>query len=429
MTIQELGQKKQELWKAMQDMNEVSTVEKRSFSAEESQKWDELNTAYEALEQQEKDLQLAEERSRLLADRERELSASRGRKTEPDKLPSGAPNADEHRSQQQTEKEKKRAEYRSQFNRYMKCEIPTSEFESICERRALQVDNPVAGGYLALPQEMVNQLLKFVDDMVFIRQKATKYAVPMAQSLGCPTLENDIADADWTGEILTGSEDSTMSFGKRQLTPHPIAKRIRVSRNLLRMATIGAETLVNNRLAYKFAVTEEKAFLTGSGAGQPLGVFTASNDGIPTSRDVSTDNTGTAITADGLINAKFELKSQYQNSPSTAWGFSRTAVRNIRKLKDGNGQYLWLPGLGGTPSTILDVPYFMSEFVPSTFTSGLYVGIIGDWSHYWIADALSMGIQRLEELYAATNQVGFIGRKEMDGMPVLAEAFARVKLG
>jgi HK97 family phage major capsid protein len=85
--------------------------------------------------------------------------------------------------------------------------------------------------------------------------------------------------------------------------------------------------------------------------------------------------------------------------------------------------------LGGTPDRILEVPYVMSEYAPSTFTTGLYVGIIGDFSFYWIADSLKLEIQRLDELYAVTNQVGFIGRSETDGLPVLAEAFARVKLG
>ena len=70
----------------------------------------------------------------------------------------------------------------------------------------------------------------------------------------------------------------------------------------------------------------------------------------------------------------------------------------------------------------------MSEYVPNTFTTGLYTGVLADWRFYWIADALDMTVQRLVELYARSNQIGFIGRKETDGMPVLAEAFARVKM-
>lgn len=427
MTIKEIGEKKAELVVKMREMNELVAVEKRAFKPEEQQTWDEMNSDYEKLEQKEKDAIKAEERAASIAKREQELNASRGRKAQPDPLPGGNPGG-EQRSEQ-TEKEKRLAEYRSTHVKWLRGELSNSEFASACERRDLQADVPQIGGYITAPQEMMGGLLKFVDDLVFIRGVAKKFQLPTAESLGVPTLEADPADADWTSELGTGNRDTAMAFGKRALTPHPLAKRIKVSRTLLRKAVVGAENLVSERLAYKFAITEEKAFLTGSGAQQPLGVFTADNNGIPTSQDVSTDNTGTAITADGLINAKYNLKAQYQNSPSCAWGFSRTAVRNIRKLKDGAGQYLWSPGLGDTPSTILDTPYFMSEYVPSTFTTGLYVGIIGDWSFYWIVDALAMGLQRLDELYAETNQIGFIGRMEMDGMPVLAEAFTRVKLG
>lgn len=189
------------------------------------------------------------------------------------------------------------------------------------------------------------------------------------------------------------------------------------------------------RLAYKFAITEEKGFLLGGGASQPLGVFTASSSGISTARDFSAGNSTTAIGADGLIEALGQLKAPYRADPSCAWCFHRDAVRAIRKLKDTNGQYLWsVAGIGqasltdGFLDTILNRPYYESEYAPNTFTTGLYVGIIGAWSYFWIADALDMTVQRLIELYAATNQVGFIGRKETDGMPVFEEAFSRVKL-
>jgi HK97 family phage major capsid protein len=142
---------------------------------------------------------------------------------------------------------------------------------------------------------------------------------------------------------------------------------------------------------------------------------------------VSTDNTTTEITADNLINVKFTLKQNYW--PRARWIFHRDAVKMIRKLKDSQDQYLWQPGIAANiPDRILETPYLISEYAPNTFTAALYVGIIGDFSFYWIVDALDMQVQRLVELYAETNQVGFIGRAETDGMPVLEEAFVRVKL-
>lgn len=70
----------------------------------------------------------------------------------------------------------------------------------------------------------------------------------------------------------------------------------------------------------------------------------------------------------------------------------------------------------------------MSEFAPNTFTTGLYVGLIGDLKKYWIAEVPNILIQRLNERYADTNEVGFLGRMFLDSSPVLEEAFARLKL-
>ncbi|MCK9994066.1 MAG: hypothetical protein Dbin4_02586 [Alphaproteobacteria bacterium] len=299
--------------------------------------------------------------------------------------------------------------------------------EGFPEFRALSVGTDVEGGFLVTPEQFVAQLIQAVDNQVFIRRRATKIPVPSAQSLGVPTLDADPADADWTTELQTGSEDSTMAFGKRVLTPHAFAKRIKVSNDLLRKSLLPAESIVMQRLAYKFGITEEKGFMTGSGSAQPLGVFTASADGIATSRDVSTGNSTSAITFDGLINAKYSVKAQYWARAN--WTFHRDTVKMITKLKDGDGQYLWRPSVReGEPDTVLGHPMDISEYAPNTFTTGLYVGLFGDMSFYWIADAMNMQMQRLNELYAETNQVGFIGRQEVDGMPVLGEAFARVTL-
>ena len=70
----------------------------------------------------------------------------------------------------------------------------------------------------------------------------------------------------------------------------------------------------------------------------------------------------------------------------------------------------------------------MSEYAPNTMTTGLYVGILGDFSFYWIADAMDMEMQRVMELYSQTRQIGLHAWLETDGMPVLSEAFVRVTL-
>lgn len=295
------------------------------------------------------------------------------------------------------------------------------------EQRALSAGLDTAGGYLMAPLQMVQGILQAVDNLVYMRQWATVIPVTgSSDGLGIVSLDNDPADPTWTSELAIGSEDSTMSFGRRELHPHPLAKYIKVSRKLLRKVP-SIEGLVQQRLGYKFAVTMENAYLNGSGAQQPLGVFTASALGISTSRDVSTGNTTTSMTLDGLKEAKYTLKGQYW--PRARWMFHRDGVKQIAKIKDGDGNYIWEPAVrAGEPDRLLNFPVGMSEYAPNTFTNGLYVGILGDFSFYQIADDLNMEIQRLDELYAATNQVGYLARMENDGMPVLEEAFVRVKL-
>jgi HK97 family phage major capsid protein len=291
--------------------------------------------------------------------------------------------------------------------------------------RALNAGSDPEGGFLMAPQQFVQQLLKAVDDQVAIRRLATVQQLTTAESLGVPTLDTDLSDADWTSEVATGSQDDGMRFGKRELRPNPLAKRVKISRTLLRRAAMNPETIVRERLEYKFAVSQEKAYMTGDGNKKPLGLFVASSDGIPASRDIATGS-ATGFTGDGLIDAKYSLKSQYW--AKARWLFHRDGIKIIRKIKDDNGQYVWQPGLSADrPDMILDLPYEVNEYVPNTFTNGNYVGMLGDFSFYWIADALSMDIQRLVELYAETNQVGFIGRLETDGMPTLAEPFVRLK--
>ena len=111
------------------------------------------------------------------------------------------------------------------------------------------------------------------------------------------------------------------------------------------------------------------------------------------------------------------------------WMGHRDFFKQVAKLKDGDGQYLWRESVRvGEPDRLLGLPTGMSEYAPNTFTTGQYVAALGDFSQYWIADSMGMEMQRLTELYAETNQVGLIGRLDTDGQPVLGEAFVRVKL-
>lgn len=317
------------------------------------------------------------------------------------------------------------AEYRSAFVKYLKEGARGLSPEQMA---ALRSDDADQAGYLVASEQFATELLKDLDDLLFVRRYARILTVREADTLGVRKRSAKASTFAWSSELAVSTDDSTLAFGKKVLTPHPATGLIKASRDLLRRAVMPADQIIREELAIDGAELLEDGYLTGTGSQQPLGVFTASDDGISTSRDVSTGNTTTEITADGLINAKYALKSAYRQA-GPRWLFHRDAVKMISKLKDGEGRYLWLPGLReGEPDMLLGHPIDESERAPNTFTTALYVGLLANWANYWIADALDLEIQVLSELYAATNQVGYIGRLKTDGMPVVEEAFVRVKL-
>jgi len=295
------------------------------------------------------------------------------------------------------------------------------------ELKALSAGDDQAGGYISVPDQHRDELITKQREMSAMRRIARVLPPIPGGSSVTPSEENDLSDAEWTTEIKTGNADTVKPFGRRVLTPHPLAKRIKVSRTLMRSARFDMEAWVNDRMAYKFAVPEENAFINGSGAAQPLGLLNTS--GLP----VFTTAGSLAVTGDDVINWVYSLPARY--APGATILCNRAFIRKVRLLKGTDNNYLWQPGLqGGSPSRILDTPYEVSD----RFDDGLdandaweasaKIAVIGDFQYYWIVDSLNFTLQRVDELYAETNEVGFIGRKEADGQAVLAEAFYALKV-
>jgi len=295
------------------------------------------------------------------------------------------------------------------------------------QRATLQMDNDIGGGWFAATETFINRLLFNADKKMVLSGLCTTYNVGLGETLGVPTLDGDITDFTMAGELTSAAEDTGITFGKRELRPHRIKRKlVKFSKDLLQNSRIDVEQVVVDRVSLALARALDGWFMTGTGASQPLGIFTASDDGISTSRDVDTGS-ATGITADGLITVQATLNDVYEGN--ARWLFHKDAITLIRKLKDGNQQYLWQPGLSaGAPSVILGKPYVTATNVPSTYTDGNYAGMYGDFSYYWIANAATLSIQRLIEMYANEGQIGLLfDGLGVDAMPVLQEAFVRIK--
>ncbi len=307
-------------------------------------------------------------------------------------------------------------EYKNTFWAAMRTPMMMMDMKNI--KNALQVGTDSEGGYL-VPDEFEQTIIDGLKENNIMRgisriiqTSSGDRKIPVVASHGT---------AAWTAEeaLITESDDA---FGQITLSAYKLATLIKISNELLNDSVFDIETYIANEFSRRIGSAEEEAFLTGDGSNKPTGIFASSGGG-----EVGvTAASGTAITFDEIYDLYYSLKGVYRRNAT--WIMNDTTVKAIRKLKDGNGQYLWQPAGMGTPDTLLNVPILTSSYVPEISSSNTPIAF-GDFSYYWIADRQGTTLKRLNELYAANDQTGFIATERVDGKLVLPEAVKILKMG
>ena len=277
---------------------------------------------------------------------------------------------------------------------------------------ALQIGSDTEGGYL-VPDEYEKTLVESLEEENLFR-KIAKVITTSSGDRKIPVVATK-GTASWVDEEGTINE-SDDAFSQVSIGAYKLGTLIKVSEELLNDSVFNLESYISKEFARRIGNKEEDAFFNGDGVGKPIGIFNATGGaevGV-------TAASSTAITADELIDLFYSLKAPYRKN--AVWVFNDATIKAIRKLKDNNGNYLWQPALtANTPDTILGRPVFTSSYVP-TIAAGAKTIAFGDFSYYWVADRQSRSFKRLNELYAATGQVGFVATQRVDGKLILPEA-------
>lgn len=285
-------------------------------------------------------------------------------------------------------------------------------------QNALQVGTDSEGGFLA-PDEFERTLIESLEEQNIFRQLANVIKtssgdrkIPVVSTKGT---------ASWVDEegLIPESDDA---FGQVSIGAYKLATIIKVSEELLNDSVFNLEQYIAKEFARRIGAKEEEAFFIGDGTGKPTGIFSATGGaeiGI-------TAASATAITLDEIMDLFYSLKSPYRKN--AIFTMNDATVKAIRKLKDGNGQYIWQPSLtAGAPDTILNRPVKTSSYIP-TLGAGAKSIAFGDFKYYWVADRQGRSFQRLNELYAANGQVGFKATQRVDGKLILPEAIKVLKM-
>lgn len=278
-------------------------------------------------------------------------------------------------------------------------------------QNALSIGTDSEGGYL-VPDEYEKKLVESLQDEVFFRSLATVIRTSSGdRKIPIVTSKGEAAWIDEEGQF----PESDDSFGQTSIGAYKLATMIKVSDELLNDSVFNIEQYISKEFGRRIGAKEEEAFFVGDGQGKPIGLFNTTG-GAETGVTAAT----VSITFDDVMDLYYSLRAPYRNKAS--WLLNDSTVKAIRKLKDGNGNYIWQPSVReGEPDRILNRPYRTSIYVPE-LAEGKRVMAFGDYSYYWIADRQGRSFKRLNELYAATGQVGFLACERVDGKLILSEA-------
>lgn len=390
MTITELRDKRAKTWNAMESFLDTHRNEKGILSAEDDATYSKMEADMESLTNEIKRME-----------RKEAIEAELSKPCASPIISRPMPNIDED------EAGRKSKNYKKSFWNMMR-----SKMVNPTVMDALQIGTDTEGGYL-VPDEYEKTLVEALEEENIFRKLAHVIntasgdrKIPVVASKG---------NASWVDEegAITDSDDS---FSQVSIGAYKLGTLIKVSNELLNDSVFNLEAYISKEFARRIGNKEEDAFFNGDGVGKPTGIFNKTGGasvGV-------TAASATAITADEIIDLFYSLKAPYRKK--AVWVLNDSTVKAIRKLKDANGNYLWQPSLtAGTPDTILGRPVYTSAFVPEV-KAGAKTIAFGDFSYYWIADRQGRNFKKLSELYAATDQTGFVATQRVDGKLILPEA-------
>lgn len=282
------------------------------------------------------------------------------------------------------------------------------------ENKSLALTPDTAAGYLA-PVEYVREIIKAVTEVtpfrsaVRIRQTANK-------SIQIPKRTGQFA-AVRTAEQGTRSETTGLTFGLEEISVPEMYALVDVSQQMLEDSAFDLESEIRMEAQEQFSVKEGAEFVSGTGVNQLEGIL--SNSSVATVNSGS----GSTLTGDGIISLFYGIKSAYARNG--VFMLARSTISVVRKLKDGQNNYLWQPGFAANvPNTILGAPYVEAPDMPAVAGSAKPLAF-GDFQRgYTLVDRIAMEMLRDPYTQATSGNVRFIFRRRVGGQVTLAEAFA-----
>lgn len=289
----------------------------------------------------------------------------------------------------------------------------------------MQTTSNTAGGY-TVPTELMNEIDRAMKDWgpMYDEDVARVITTTRGNSKKLPTVDDTAKSggAHTEGTALTDDGSEDVVFGQKSLDAFAFdTEFVKFSWELESDSDFSFEALLGDLLGERLGRVANAQLTTGSGSSAPNGIVTASTAGKTA---VST----TAFTADEVIDLLHSIDPAYRRSPKFRFMFHDLVLAAIRKLKDGQNNYLWQMGdvTKGVPPSLLGHNYSINQDMSSTFTTGQKLVLAGDFSRYYVRKVGAPIIGVLRERFWP--DVGIAGLIRFDGELSQSAAVKHLKL-
>ena len=299
------------------------------------------------------------------------------------------------------------------------------------ERKAMNVGTPADGGY-AVPIQQDRDIMRLLTDLSPMRQVCRVMTVGTEDYRKLVNLGGTASG--WVGE--TDARPATAGPTLAQLKPSfgELYANPEVTQKALDDIFFNVEGELSQDISESFAVLEGKAFLSGTGTNQPVGLLTAKTSAeadsaraFGTVQHIATgvaDNFPAKDPADILIDLIYSMKAGYRTGAQ--FMVNSMTLATMRKWKDGQGNYIWQPAIqNGQPGSIFGYGYVTNEDMPSAGAGAIPV-VFGNFQQaYIIFDRV--GIRSLRDPYTNKPFVGFYTTKRVGSMIANTQAVKFLK--
>ncbi|MEW6473440.1 MAG: phage major capsid protein [Actinomycetota bacterium] len=308
------------------------------------------------------------------------------------------------------------------FEHYMRTGQANSD---LVELRAQGKGTDSAGGYLVPPgfrQKLVERLKAFGG----IAAEAEEIRTDNGETVEYPTVDDTANSGEIVAEHGTFAAGADVTFGTKSLPTYKYMAGgasnlpIKVSVELLQDSAFDVESFLVKALATRIHRAQSAHWATGTGTGQPEGLFVGGSSGL-------TLASASTVTHDELVSIVHNVDPEYRNLGNCKWVMNDATLEVIRKLKDSDGRPLYWNGSNDMGSelkgTLLGYPVVIDQGAP-TFAVNAEVLAFGDIREgYVIRRVNDIQIVVLNELYAPNGQVGFMAWTRAGGHVQNANAF------